>query len=57
MGNEESTLYSQAIHFANRMVYLLVPLDVGSKSSKTDRHMIDDEGASVSVTNRYNPHF
>lgn len=52
MANEESTLYSQAIHFANRMVYLLVPLDVGNKSGKTDRNMIDDEGASVSVTNR-----
>ncbi|KAL1459921.1 hypothetical protein WDU94_011868, partial [Cyamophila willieti] len=29
IASEESTLYSQAIHFANRMVFLLVPLDVG----------------------------
>lgn len=57
VANEESTLYSQAIHYANRMVYLLVPLDVGNKSGKTDRNTIDDEGASVSVTNRYHFHF
>lgn len=50
--NEESTLYSQAIHYANRMVYLLVPLDLGSKSNRTDRNAIEDEGASVSITNR-----
>lgn len=27
--NEESTIYSQAIHYANRMVYLLIPLEAG----------------------------
>lgn len=53
IANEESTLYSQAIHYANRMVYLLVPLDVGNRSNKFDKHYIDDEGASTSVTNRY----
>lgn len=52
VANEESTLYSQAIHYANRMVYLLVPLDLGSKSSRNDRHHVDDEGASTSITNR-----
>ncbi len=52
VANEESTLYSQAIHYANRMVYLLVPLDVGSCSHKVDRNTVDDEGASISVTNR-----
>ncbi|XP_023930025.1 myotubularin-related protein 13 isoform X2 [Lingula anatina] len=28
INNEESTVYSQAIHYANRMVYMRVPLDV-----------------------------
>nr|XP_018897778.1 PREDICTED: myotubularin-related protein 13 isoform X2 [Bemisia tabaci] len=50
--SEESTLYSQAIHFANRMVYLLVPLDMVSKNHKHDKHAIDDERASNSITNR-----
>lgn len=52
IANEESTLYSQAIHYANRMVYLLVPLDVGNRSSRVDRGMVEDERASVSITNR-----
>ena len=29
--NEESTIYSQAIHYANRMVYLLVPLEAAGR--------------------------
>ncbi|KAK9497874.1 hypothetical protein O3M35_003784 [Rhynocoris fuscipes] len=33
-GSEESTVYSQAIHYANRMVYLIVPVDVASKQVK-----------------------
>lgn len=53
IANEESTLYSQAIHYANRMVYLLVPLDVGNRSNRgVDRTTMDEEGASISVTNR-----
>ena len=31
--NEESTIYSQAIHYANRMVYLLIPLEAGQSTS------------------------
>lgn len=27
ISNEESTVYSQAIHYANRMVYMRVPLE------------------------------
>ncbi|XP_046393982.1 myotubularin-related protein 13 isoform X2 [Ischnura elegans] len=50
MNSEESTMYSQAIHYANRMVYLLVPLDVGCKTHKQDSHM-DEERASNSITN------
>ncbi|XP_026680864.1 myotubularin-related protein 5-like [Diaphorina citri] len=55
--SEESTLYSQAIHYATRMVYLLVPLDVGG-GAKTHhrpdkRHPVpDDERLSNSMTNK-----
>lgn len=48
--SEESTLYSQAIHYANRMVSLLIPLDIGSKSHKQD-HLFDEERASNSIAN------
>ncbi|XP_048780687.1 myotubularin-related protein 13-like isoform X2 [Ostrea edulis] len=34
VSNEESTVYSQAIHYANRMVYMRVPLET-QKSIKT----------------------
>lgn len=47
---EENTMYSQAIHYANRMVYLLIPLDVGHKASKQE--YFDDERASNSIANR-----
>ncbi|KAJ8934074.1 hypothetical protein NQ318_016033 [Aromia moschata] len=46
---EENTMYSQAIHYANRMVYLLIPLDNGHKASKQD--LFDDERASNSIAN------
>ncbi|XP_060530285.1 myotubularin-related protein 13 isoform X2 [Cylas formicarius] len=46
---EENTMYSQAIHYANRMVYLLIPLDVGNKASKQE--IFDDERASNSIAN------
>ena len=51
MNSEESTLYSQAIHYANRMVYLLVPLDMGCKSNKQDGNNMDIERVS-NITNR-----
>jgi len=59
ISSEESTLYSQAIHYANRMVYLLVPLDVGGNNVKSSSNHqssnknIDDERTSNSITNRY----
>jgi len=59
ISSEESTLYSQAIHYANRMVYLLVPLDVGgnnvksSSNHQSSNRNIDDERTSNSITNRY----
>lgn len=34
VSNEESTVYSQAIHYANRMVYMRVPLET-QKTIKT----------------------
>lgn len=49
--SEESTLYSQAIHYANRMVSLLIPLDIGNRYHKQD-HTLDEERASNSITNR-----
>ncbi|XP_065158308.1 myotubularin-related protein 13 isoform X2 [Atheta coriaria] len=48
--SEESTLYSQAIHYANRMISLLIPLDVGTKYHRQDHHY-DDERASNSIAN------
>ncbi|XP_039295345.1 LOW QUALITY PROTEIN: myotubularin-related protein 13 [Nilaparvata lugens] len=47
--SEESTLYSQAIHYANRMVYLLVPLDTGYKTHKQDNQL--DEERTSNITN------
>lgn len=48
--SEESTLYSQAIHYANRMVSLLIPMDIGNKMNKQD-HLYDDERTSNSIAN------
>ena len=47
---EESTLYSQAIHYANRMVYLRVPVDI----NVTNRYRSiynDRDNASNSIAN------
>lgn len=51
ISSEESTLYSQAIHYANRMVSLLIPPDVscGGKVQKIDHHLEDDTSVSNSV--------
>ncbi|XP_034117155.1 myotubularin-related protein 13 [Drosophila nasuta] len=47
--SEESTLYSQAIHFANRMVSLLIPLDVNvDAASKPKLAFRLEENQSVS---------
>ncbi|GBP59983.1 Myotubularin-related protein 13 [Eumeta japonica] len=46
--SEESTLYSQAIHYANRMVYLLLPLEgAGRRADPRD----EADRASNSITN------
>lgn len=49
--SEESTLYSQAIHYANRMVSLLIPMDVGNKVHHKQDHIYDDERTSNSIAN------
>lgn len=51
MSNEESTVYSQAIHYANRMVALRVPLDV-SKSAKNSNDLERESNSNSIVTNR-----
>jgi len=50
--NEESTVFSQAIHYANRMVYLRVPLDA-SKKIRDPAHGMEGESLSSMVTNRW----
>lgn len=51
INSEESTMYSQAIHYANRMVTLLIPTDVssGGKVQKIDHHLEDDTSVSNSI--------
>ncbi|CAG2065015.1 unnamed protein product, partial [Timema podura] len=51
VNSEESTLYSQAIHYANRMVYLLIPLDSSGRNHKQDT-AFEEERVSNSITNR-----
>ena len=52
VSNEESIVYSQAIHYANRMVYLRVPLDATKKIRESATGM-EGESLSSMVTNRY----
>ncbi|XP_054682367.1 myotubularin-related protein 13 isoform X5 [Grus americana] len=50
--NEESTVFSQAIHFANLMVYLLVPLDTTkNKLLRTSATGDWESGSNSIVTN------
>ena len=51
IGNEESTVYSQAIHYANRMVYMRVPLD-SSRALMEPYNMERGDSASSNITNR-----
>ena len=51
INNEESIVYSQAIHYANRMVYLRVPLDA-SKSLKDGVIGQEGESSNSNITNR-----
>lgn len=50
---EESTVFSQAIHYANRMSYLLLPLDTSKNRLLRNTGLGDMESVSNSyVTNR-----
>lgn len=50
---EESTVFSQAIHYANRMSYLLLPLDTSKNRLLRNTGLGDLESVSNSyVTNR-----
>lgn len=50
VASEQSTLYSQAVHYANRMVYLLVPLEGAGRRNDAPSHHDADRGTN-SVTN------
>ena len=51
---EESTVFSQAIHYANRMSYLLLPLDTSKNRLLRTTGLAEVESVSNSyVTNRY----
>ena len=47
---EESTVYSQAIHYANRIVYMRVPLDT-NHFHRSNTHC--DGESSSTITTRY----
>lgn len=50
---EESTVFSQAIHYANRMSYLLLPLDTSKNRLLRTTGLAEVESVSNSfVTNR-----
>lgn len=50
---EESTVFSQAIHYANRMSYLLLPLDTSKNRLLRSSGLGDVESVSNSyITNR-----
>jgi myotubularin-related protein 5/13 len=49
--NEESTVFSQAIHYANRMVCMRVPLDASKKIREPPSGM-EGESLNSMVTNR-----
>ena len=52
INNEESTVYCQAIHYSNRMVYMLMPLDT-SKSVREGTGGGSEENASSTITTRW----
>ncbi|OQV18473.1 Myotubularin-related protein 13 [Hypsibius exemplaris] len=50
---EESTVFSQAIHYANRIVYLRVPLDVSSSRVRRRNSIGTDTNSNSNLTNSY----
>ena len=57
INNEESIVYSQAIHYANRMVYLRVPLDASKSFKEQALYGVEGESTSSNITNRYAVHY
>lgn len=58
INSEEQILYSQALHYANRMISLLIPLDVRSntKIKKYSKPVDDDASISNSVLESRSDH-
>ena len=52
VSNEESIVYSQAIHYANRMVYLRVPLDASKSLKEGGSGQQEGESSNSNITNR-----
>jgi myotubularin-related protein 5/13 len=46
--SEEQILYSQALHYANRMIFILIPLDVRSNTKVKKFSKPTDDDASIS---------
>ncbi len=49
--NEEGIVYSQAVHYSNKMVCMRVPLDI-SRGLKNSISIEGDSGGSSNVTGR-----
>lgn len=49
---EEAIIYSQAIHYANRIVYFLVPMDANRLRRVNVQSLEDSSNASVSNVSR-----
>lgn len=52
INQEESIVYSQAIHYANRMVYMRVPLDYTKGLREGTGGLLEGESNSSNITNR-----
>ena len=53
VSNEESIVYSQAIHYANRMVYMRLPLDERKTLRESVTVGMEGESTSSNITNRW----
>lgn len=52
VSNEESTVYSQAIHFSNRIISLRVPIDI-NRTVKSTQSLEAESNSISNLTNRY----
>lgn len=44
--DEESTVYSQAVHYANRIVCVKVPLDIAARSISSAKQQLNNDGGA-----------